>query len=250
VLPYFRKSEGLAPNSEISVDRRAIPPARSAFLCATRYCRPRVNSSRRRSPQASHPATITDATAATPRGWCHSAKRRRGTASDRALFRRFLPASRSSGRTRPSSPERTKRVILAGPPGQGSAAGVEYRTASGETVTAHAAKEVILSAGVVGSLQFLPLSGIGPRQELDAVGVPCLVDSPHLGKHLRAHLRHTMSTSYCQQNHCPHRPAQSKPSETRSLLQFSAGSRPALAPGRRPRVRFSSHTIRERHLRR
>ena len=49
----------------------------------------------------------------------------------------------------------------------------------------------------------LPLSGIGPRQELDAVGVPCLVDSPHLGKHLRAHLRHPISTSYCQQNHCP-----------------------------------------------
>jgi len=38
-------------------------------------------------------------------------------------------------------------------------------------VTAHAATEVILSAGVVGSLQLLPLSGIGPRQELDAVGV-------------------------------------------------------------------------------
>jgi choline dehydrogenase len=75
-------------------------------------------------------------------------------------------------------------VNLAGPPGQGSATGVEYRTASGETVTAHAAKEVILSAGVVGSLQLLPLSGIGPRQELDAVGVSCLVDSPHLGKHL------------------------------------------------------------------
>ena len=70
-------------------------------------------------------------------------------------------------------------------------------------MTVHAAKEVILSAGVVGSLQLLPLSGIGPRQELDAVGVPCLVDSPHLGKHLRAHLRHPISTSYCQQNHCP-----------------------------------------------
>lgn len=32
------------------------------------------------------------------------------------------------------------------------------------------------------------LSGIGPRHELEAVGVTCLVDSPHVGKHLKDHL--------------------------------------------------------------
>jgi len=35
----------------------------------------------------------------------------------------------------------------------------------------------------------LLLSGIGPRQELDTVGVPCLVESPHVGKHLKDHLQ-------------------------------------------------------------
>ena len=33
------------------------------------------------------------------------------------------------------------------------------------------------------------LSGIGPKQELEAVGVACQLDSPHVGKHLKDHLQ-------------------------------------------------------------
>jgi len=68
------------------------------------------------------------------------------------------------------------------------AKGVEYRSASGEIETAHARKEVILIAGAIGSPHLLLLSGIGPRRELEAVGVPCLLDQPHVGKHLKDHL--------------------------------------------------------------
>ena len=32
------------------------------------------------------------------------------------------------------------------------------------------------------------LSGIGPRQELEAAGVTCRLDQPHVGKHLKDHL--------------------------------------------------------------
>jgi choline dehydrogenase-like flavoprotein len=35
----------------------------------------------------------------------------------------------------------------------------------------------------------LLLSGIGPRRELETVGVPCLLDSPHVGKHLKDHIQ-------------------------------------------------------------
>jgi choline dehydrogenase len=52
-----------------------------------------------------------------------------------------------------------------------------------------ASKEVILSAGAVGSLHLLLLSGVGPRHELEAVGIACLVDSPHIGKHLKDHVQ-------------------------------------------------------------
>jgi choline dehydrogenase len=47
---------------------------------------------------------------------------------------------------------------------------------------------VILSAGSVGSPHLLLLSGIGPRRDLEAIGVPCLLDSPHVGKQLKDHL--------------------------------------------------------------
>ena len=80
-------------------------------------------------------------------------------------------------------------MLLEGSPGQLAATGVEYRTAAGEIAYAFARKEVILSAGAVGSPHLLLLSGIGPRRELEAAGVPCLVDSPHVGKHLKDHLQ-------------------------------------------------------------
>ena len=64
-------------------------------------------------------------------------------------------------------------MILRGGPGGLRATGVEYRSGDGATVVAEAAKEVILSAGAVGSPQILMLSGVGPKSELEAVGVPC-----------------------------------------------------------------------------
>jgi choline dehydrogenase len=83
---------------------------------------------------------------------------------------------------------RATQVLLDVTDGQTIASGVEYRTAGGETVMVHAAKEVILSAGAIGSPHLLLLSGIGPRQEIEAIGVSCVVDAPHVGKHLQDHL--------------------------------------------------------------
>ena len=78
-------------------------------------------------------------------------------------------------------------MLLEGEGERTIATGVEYRTATGEVAAIHAAKEVILSAGAIGSPQLLLLSGIGPRQELEAAGVACLVDAPDVGKHLQDH---------------------------------------------------------------
>ncbi|CAF1594565.1 unnamed protein product [Rotaria sp. Silwood1] len=49
-------------------------------------------------------------------------------------------------------------------------------------------KEVILSAGTVGSAQILLLSGIGPREELEKYQIPVIVDLPGVGKNLQDHL--------------------------------------------------------------
>ena len=68
------------------------------------------------------------------------------------------------------------------------ATGVEYRDPDGNMRVVEAVREVILSGGAVGSPHLLMLSGIGPRRELEAAGVRCRMDNPHVGKHLKDHL--------------------------------------------------------------
>ena len=68
------------------------------------------------------------------------------------------------------------------------AAGVEYRSRSGATVRAHAAREVILAGGVINSPQLLMLSGIGNPDELRTHGIGVKVPLPDVGKNLQDHL--------------------------------------------------------------
>jgi len=51
--------------------------------------------------------------------------------------------------------------------------GVEYER-GGVRYNALASKEVILSAGTIGSPKILMLSGVGPQDHLEALGVPDL----------------------------------------------------------------------------
>jgi choline dehydrogenase len=69
-----------------------------------------------------------------------------------------------------------------------TATSVEYRDGAGGTHIVEASREVILSAGAVGSPHILMLSGVGPRRELEEAGVICRLDQPHVGKHLKDHL--------------------------------------------------------------
>lgn len=69
-----------------------------------------------------------------------------------------------------------------------TATGVEYRDRAGEPHVINASREVILSAGAVGSPHILMLSGIGPRRELEEAGIVCRLDNAHVGKHLKDHL--------------------------------------------------------------
>eukprot|EP01130_Rhizamoeba_saxonica_P010662 TRINITY_DN4392_c0_g1_i1.p1 TRINITY_DN4392_c0_g1~~TRINITY_DN4392_c0_g1_i1.p1 ORF type:complete len:606 (-),score=133.39 TRINITY_DN4392_c0_g1_i1:32-1849(-) len=58
----------------------------------------------------------------------------------------------------------------------------------GPTQSVFTKREVILSAGAIGSPQILLLSGIGPREDLELVDVPCLHDLPGVGKNLIDHI--------------------------------------------------------------
>lgn len=67
------------------------------------------------------------------------------------------------------------------------AVGVEYLH-FGTVKQAHAANEVIVSAGALRSPQLLMLSGIGPKAELEQMGIRVRLDLPGVGKNLQDHL--------------------------------------------------------------
>jgi choline dehydrogenase len=67
------------------------------------------------------------------------------------------------------------------------AIGVAYRR-GGEERKAYAAREVILAGGPINSPQLLKLSGVGPADELRALGIEVVQDLPGVGENLQDHL--------------------------------------------------------------
>ncbi|WP_175477573.1 GMC family oxidoreductase [Curtobacterium sp. MCBA15_008] len=64
--------------------------------------------------------------------------------------------------------------------------GVEYAR-GGDTHVILARREVILSAGVIGTPQLLQVSGIGDAALLKSLHIPLVVDAPEVGRNLRDH---------------------------------------------------------------
>jgi choline dehydrogenase-like flavoprotein len=190
VLPYFKKSEGLTPSDDISIDTPAhnttgplgvsvrspiLPGAREFVEAAVAAGIPKGDYNGR---DRGGPSGVVSLLQTSTR----SGKRS-------STYRAFLEGETER---RPNltiiTGAQVTRVVLDGSTGHMVATGVEYCIDGGETRIALAAKEVVLSAGAIGSPHLLLLSGIGPRAELEAVGVACHVDSPHVGKHLKDHL--------------------------------------------------------------
>ncbi|XP_015180320.1 PREDICTED: glucose dehydrogenase [FAD, quinone] [Polistes dominula] len=77
------------------------------------------------------------------------------------------------------------RVLI--DPSTKRAYGVEF-IRNGRIETVFARKEVILSAGAINTPQLLMLSGIGPRNHLESLGIPVIQDSPGVGQNLQDHI--------------------------------------------------------------
>lgn len=77
----------------------------------------------------------------------------------------------------------SRRILFEGH----TATGIEFEH-DGKIKQAKASKEVILSAGSIGSPQLLQLSGIGPRKVLEAAGVEVRQELPGVGENLQDHL--------------------------------------------------------------
>ncbi|CAL7944270.1 unnamed protein product [Xylocopa violacea] len=78
---------------------------------------------------------------------------------------------------------RVDKILLEGK----RATGVRVTLKNGDSIEIKATKEVILSAGSIATPQILMLSGIGPKEHLDELGIPILADL-QVGKNLQDHM--------------------------------------------------------------
>jgi choline dehydrogenase-like flavoprotein len=88
---------------------------------------------------------------------------------------------------RPNLDVRTNVTVLGVDVDGGRAVGVRLAKRRGATEVVRAEREVLLSAGAIGSPQLLLLSGIGPADELRASGVEPRHDLPGVGRNLQDH---------------------------------------------------------------
>jgi choline dehydrogenase len=191
VLPYFCKSEGLVHSDEIVID----PSAHNSTGPIGVSVRSPVLSGAREFVEAAQTIGI-------PRGDYNGRNRggapgvvslvqtntRQGKRS--STYRAYLEGETEA---RPNltiiTGASATRILFENRNGAMEAKGIEYQTTDGRTHSFQARKEVVVSAGAVGSPQLLLLSGVGPKEEIEAIGVPCKVDSPHVGKHLKDHIQ-------------------------------------------------------------
>jgi choline dehydrogenase-like flavoprotein len=190
VLPYFCKSEGLVASDDIPIDAAAHGTDGPLGVAV-------------RSPVLPGARAFVDAAVAAgiPAGDYNGRDRGGPDGLVSLLQTTTLEGKRAStyhaflegkGEVRPNlmviTEAHVTRIVIEGEPGALRATGVEYIDGDGETQLVTAGTEIVLSAGAIGSPQLLMLSGVGPREHLDALGVACQVDAPDVGQHLKDHL--------------------------------------------------------------
>lgn len=201
VVPYFKRVEGRAGSNAGDVygtdgpvtisEQRSPNETTRAFLAAC------AASGLTRLPELNGPSN--EGYALTP---VSQRRGRRCSAADAYL----RPARKRPNLTVVTGAQASKVLVE-----EGRATGVEH---GGERVTAR--REVVLSAGAIGSPHLLMLSGIGDPDHLRDIGVEPVLERPGVGRHLQDHL------SVGVVRHCPRKitlaGAESLPNIARYLL--------------------------------
>jgi len=189
VLPYFKKSEGLSPSGDVVIDGDAHSTEGPLGVSV-------------RSPVLSAAQQFVEAasTAGIPKG-DYNGRNRGGSSGVSSLFQTttrdgkrastyhaFLEPVLDRENLTIVTHANAQSLVFEGETGSLRATGVEYLDADGTKQNVSATKEIVVSAGAVGSPHLLLLSGVGPADELASVGVDCVHDLPAVGKHLKDHL--------------------------------------------------------------
>jgi 4-pyridoxate dehydrogenase len=176
VLPYFRRQESWTGGA--SFYRGGDGPLSTQM---TRYSDPLVEAFAASGRSAGYKATP-DYNGAQQEGFgtiqMTVRNGRRCSAADA-----YLQPALSRGNLTVEIDAHTTKIIFDGK----RAVGVEY-IQRGQTLTAHAGREVIVSGGVINSPQLLMLSGIGAPDELAAHDIAVKVALSGVGKNLQDHI--------------------------------------------------------------
>ncbi len=176
VLPYFRKSEdykqGADPehrgkNGPLKVeDYRTILPLTHRFIEAAQ--------------QAGHPFSK-DLNGRQPEGVGYSQMTRKGKWRG-STAQTFLKEAQGRPNLQVETEALATKLLFEGK----RCIGVAFRQ-RGQVVEAKAAKEVILCGGAINSPHLLQISGIGPAEHLQSIGVPVVHHLPGVGANLQDH---------------------------------------------------------------
>ena len=176
VLPYFRKSEdykqGTDPdyrgkNGPLKVeDYRTILPLTHRFIEAAQ--------------QAGHPFSK-DLNGRQAEGVGYSQMTRKGKWRG-STAQTFLKEAQSRPNLQVETEALATKLLFEGT----RCTGVAFRQ-RGKNVEAKAAREVILCGGAINSPHLLQISGIGPADHLQSIGVPVIHHLPGVGANLQDH---------------------------------------------------------------
>jgi choline dehydrogenase len=178
VLPYFRRSEnfvggedefrGATGPQRIDISR-VSHPLNDAFIMAATQLGTRFNEDYNGRAQIGAARV--------------QVSQRRGVRWSTA--RGYLARARRRPNLTVLTRTQVRRVVVE----NGRAAGVEVADSAngGGSTTLRARKEVILSAGAIGTPKLLMISGIGPADHLREVGVDVIADCPEVGTNLQEH---------------------------------------------------------------
>ncbi len=176
VLPYFLRSEDNSRGA--SADHDAGGPQRVEDP---------------RSPRPMTQAFLAGAEAAgIPRVSDYNGPEQDGAAMVQVTQRKGRRWSTADGYLRPAA-KRPNLTVITGAQvlrvelDDGRATAVRYLDGKGREQVVRAGREIIISAGSIGSPQLLMLSGIGPAEQLREHGIPVAVDSVGVGGNLQDH---------------------------------------------------------------
>ncbi len=176
VLPYFKKSE----NYEMGADEIHGGDG-PLYVTKIKEPNPISDAAIKGCQELGHEKTDDFASKTLGAGYCDLTASPDGLRCSTAEA--FLKPAANRENLEITTESEVHRLVLEGD----QCVGVVYEK-DGETITVTANKEVILSAGAIGSPHILMLSGIGDKAHLKEVGITPKKHVPGVGKNLQDHL--------------------------------------------------------------